>query len=79
MSENVRNPVSEVVSLEVLKRLSKDGVCVILQSGDSEFRFIPPSVIDLDLVKIAQILIEAGCPEEKIELILEKIERSQDV
>lgn len=75
MPENVQNTLSEIVSMEVVKRLTKDGICIIVQSGDSEFRFVPKRVAEVDLVKLAGLLLNSGCAESVVENILEKIEK----
>ena len=79
MSKDVQKRLGEVLSIEILQRLSRDGMCVILQSGEEEFVFVPKDYLDLDIVKIAALLLSRGCPEKTIELILSKIEGVADV
>lgn len=74
MSDRTKEKISEVVSIEVLKRLTNDGICIILQTGPHQFSFVEKTVATLDLVKLATILIQNGCSEEQIEVIMSKIE-----
>ena len=78
MTETVRSRISEVVAIEVLQRLSRDGICLIVQTSDQGFVFADKSLANIDLVDLAKFLIKHDCPEKSMESILKKYEEKSN-
>lgn len=74
MTENVQKRISEVVAIEVLRRLTADGICLVVQTGDKEFAFADKSLANIDIVDLAKFLVKNNCPDKDIETILSKYE-----
>lgn len=74
MSENVRNQIQAVLAIEVMQRLSKDGVCLLVQLGDNTFCFADKGLVKATIEDLAKFLVEKGCSEKDIEHILSKYE-----
>ena len=77
MTENVQKRMREVIAIEVLKRLTQDGVCLIVQTGDQGFAFADKSLANIDILELAKFLVRHQCPEETIESILSKYEEKK--